>query len=204
MAKNRKIPSVVDPADFSQETQLRIEGDNHLLYLISDAADSLSVEVAARIAADLNLQNQVTQQNQTLLTHNEAIVELQVAFEDTQAASTITITCSNAVQPDMLVYIDTVDGIAKPALASSINTMPAKFYVTSKPTSTTCSVTKDILKAVPNDTLAGKTLFVSETVAGGIQVTAPTGVGRVLQSVGEGLFGSKRFYSISDRVTLRA
>jgi hypothetical protein len=112
------------------------------------------------------------------------------------------IDCSSDVIPDMLVYIDPADGKAKPALANSTATMPAKFYVTSKPTALTCTVTKDIIKAVAGQ--AGKTLFVSETIPGSVQTSIPTAAGTVIQTVGECLFGNRNHYSISDRITVRA
>lgn len=136
--------------------------------------------------------------------NTEAIVELQEAFENLPFDIDPELDCTTDVQPDMLVYIDSTDGRAKPAIATSPNTMPAQFYVKSKTAADKCTVTKEILKSIPGDTFAGKTLFVSESVPGSVQTTVPTGTGKVLQPVGVGLSGSKRHYSISDRFTVRS
>lgn len=133
----------------------------------------------------------------------EAIIELQDAFENLAGANDIVIECTPDVLASMLVYIDQ-DGVAQPARSDSVATMPAKFVVTSKLTATTCAVKKEYVAAALDNSLTGKAFFVSETEAGGIQLAVPTTAGAVMQTVGEGLFGNKKHYSISDRITVRS
>lgn len=166
---------------------------------VQSHSDTLTTHTNKISTLETSQQSLITSLNDT----NERVTILEETVADLNQSGDPVIDCIADVQVNMLVYIGP-DGIARPARADSIATMPARFFVTGKPTTGTCSVTKAILKSITNDTAAGKTLFVSETVAGGIQITPPTEPGSVLQPVGEGLSSDKRYYSISDRVTVRA
>lgn len=112
------------------------------------------------------------------------------------------IECDPTVEAGDMVYLD--NGVAKPARSNSKLTMPAEFYVTKKKGSSKCYVTKEWLVTVENDTTTGPNFFVSESEAGKVQTEVPTEAGHVLQKVGSRLVDEKRYYFISNNVTVRS
>lgn len=173
-----------------------IQTHTNQISTLQTSVDAAVTNVAGAVAQISGIQNEID-------LNNEAVIELQEAFENLAGATDLVIQCTPDVAANMLVYLD-ADGVAQPAKSDSIATMPAKFYVTAKPTSTTCAVKKEFVATAPNNAFAGKSFFVSETVAGEIQITVPTTAGAVMQAVGEGLYGNRKFYSISDRLTVRS
>lgn len=110
--------------------------------------------------------------------------------------------CPSGATVGQAVYETGSDFTVALANATDLTKSPAIGIIGSKPTSTTCTLTKG--EVVTGGTLTDGALYYLGTTDGGVTATAPNSAGNVVQRIGRAVSTTKLFPLIDGDYTVRA